>query len=502
MDYFHNILIGFQVTFQPMNFLFCFIGVFIGTLIGVLPGIGPSATMSILFPVAFTISPVASIIMLAGIYNGAMYGGSTTSILVNIPGETASVVTCLDGYQMALQGRAGPALGVAAFGSFIAGTLSVMGLMFLSAPLAKLALAFGPPEYAALVVLGITLVIYLTQRSILKGFMTAVAGFLLAFVGIDAVSGTARYTFGIPELMDGVGILPVAMGLFGVTEVFVNIDTPEERAILKGKVRNLLPTLQDWKESAGAMTRGSVLGFLLGIIPGGSAVLAAFASYAIEKQCSKHPEKFGHGAIAGVAGPEAANNAAVGGGMVPLFSLGIPSTVAIAILYAALMIHGIQPGPFLINEHPDIFWGLVASMYLGNIMLLIINLPLIGLWVQMLKVPQRVLLPLILLFCIVGAYATNNSFFDVWLMMLFGVIGYLMRQFDYEPAPLVLAYVLCPILEQSVRQSLMISGGSFLIFFARPISAVFLGLACFSLLSYTLFKKQRKVVLEEGEQSE
>jgi putative tricarboxylic transport membrane protein len=501
MDYFHNILAGFQIIFEPMNLLFCFIGAFIGTLIGVLPGIGPSATMSILLPVTFKISPVASIIMLAGIYNGAMYGGSTTSILVNIPGETASVVTCLDGYQMARQGRAGPALGIAAFGSFIAGTLSVMGLMFLSEPLAGLALAFGPPEYFALIILGITLVIYLTQRSILKGFMMAVVGFLLAFVGIDIVSGNARYTFGIPELMDGIGVLPVAMGLFGIAEVFSNIDTPEERAIFKAKVRNLLPNLQDWKDSAGAMTRGSVLGFFLGVIPGGSSVLASFASYAIEKRCSKHPEKFGHGAIAGVAGPESANNAATGGGMVPLFSLGIPPTVAIAILYAALMIHGIQPGPFLIKEHPDVFWGLVASMYLGNLMLLIINLPLIGLWVQMLKVPQRVLLPLILLFCIIGAYAINNSFSDVWLMMLFGVIGYLMRKFDYEPAPLVLAYVLCPILEQSARQSLMVSNGSFLIFITRPISAVFLAVACLSLLSYFFLKKQRKV-LDEGEPSE
>jgi putative tricarboxylic transport membrane protein len=419
MDYLQSILAGFQVTFQPINFLFCFIGVFVGTMIGVLPGLGPSATMSILFPIAFKISPLAAIIMLAGIYNGAMYGGSTTSILVNIPGETASVVTCIDGYQMSRQGRAGPALGIAAFGSFIAATFSIMMLMLISEPLAKLALAFGPPEYFSLIILGVTLVVYLTQRSILKGFMMAVAGFLLALVGIDGVSGTARYTFNIPELMDGFGILPIAMGLFGVTEVFSNMDTPEERAALKTALRNLLPTVQDWKDSTGALTRGSVLGFLLGIIPGGSSVLASFASYAIEKRCSKHPEKFGHGAIEGVAGPESANNAAACGGLVPLFTLGIPPTVAIAILYAALMIHGIQPGPFLIKEHPDIFWGLVASLYLGNIMLLVINLPLIGIWVKMLEVPKRILLPLILLFCIVGAYAVNNSFFDVWLMMLF-----------------------------------------------------------------------------------
>ncbi len=496
MELINNILIGFQTTFQPVNLLFCFIGVFIGTLIGVLPGLGPSAAMSILFPVAFKISPVASIIMLAGIYSGTMYGGSTTSILVNIPGETASVVTCLDGYQMARQGRAGPALGMAAFASFIAGTIGVMALMFLSKPLAKLALAFGPPEYFALIIMGMTLVTYLTQKSLLKGTMMAVVGFLLAFVGMDMVTGKARYTFGIPELMDGIGILPVAMGLFGVAEVFSNWNVPEQRTVFKTAIRHLLPTRQDWQHSSGALARGSVLGFLIGIIPGGSAVLGSFTSYAIEKRCSKHPEKFGHGAIEGVAGPEAANNAAAIGGMVPLFSLGIPPTVAIAILYAALMIHGIQPGPFLITEHPDVFWGVVASLYLGNVMLLIINLPLIGLWVQMLKVPQRILLPLILLFCVVGAFSINNNFFDVWVMMFFGVVGYLMRKFSYEPAPLVLAFVLCPILEQSMRQALMISGGSFMIFITRPISLIFLGIAVLSLLSYFFLNKQRGKVLD------
>jgi putative tricarboxylic transport membrane protein len=499
MEFFSSILIGFQVTFQPINLLFCFVGVFIGTLIGVLPGIGPSATMSILLPITFKISPVASIILLAGIYYGAMYGGSITSILVNIPGEAASVVTCLDGYQMARKGRAGPALGIAAFGSFIAGTFSVICLMFLSQPLSEFALAFGPPEYFALIILGITLLIYLTQKSIVKGFIMTAFGFLLAFVGIDTVTGKARYTFGIPELLDGVGILPVVMGLFGVGEVFSNLDAPEERAIFKAKLRSLLPNRQDWKDSKGAITRGTLIGFFVGIIPGGSGTLASFASYAVEKRCSKHPERFGHGVIEGVAGPESANNSAVGGGLAPLLALGIPPTPAFAILFAAFMIHGIQPGPFLIPEHPDVFWGLVTSMYLGNIMLLMINIPLIGLWVQLLRVPQRVLLPLILLFCIVGAYAINNSFFDVGITMLFGILGYLMTKFDYEPAPLVLAFVLCPILEQSMRQSLKLSGGSFLIFFTRPISAILLILAGLSLLSYFFFRKQRKV-LHEGKQ--
>ena len=491
---------GFQITFQPINLLYCFVGVFLGTLIGVLPGIGPSGTISILLCMTFKISPVTSIILLSGIYYGAMYGGSTTSILVNVPGEAASVVTCLDGYQMARQGRAGPALGIAAFGSFIAGTFSVIALMFLSYPLSKFALAFGPPEYFSLIILGVTLLSYLAQKSLVKALMMAVFGFLLSFVGIDMITGKARYTFGIPDLMDGVGILPIAMGLFGVAEVFENLAAPEERVIFKTKLQNLLPNRQDWKDSAGAITRGSLLGFLVGIIPGGSAVLASFMSYAVEKRCSKHPEKFGCGAIEGVAGPESANNSAFGGGLVPLFALGIPPSVVCALLFAALMMHGIQPGPFLIPEHPDVFWGLVASMYLGNIMLLVINIPLIGLWVQVLKIPSRVLFPLILLFCIVGVYSISNSFFDVGIMMLFGILGYLMKKFDYEPAPLVLAFVLGPIMEQGLRQSLKLSGGSFFIFVTRPVSATFLALAVLLLLSSFFFKKQR-AVLDEGEKT-
>jgi len=498
MEFLGNILTGFQITFQPINLFYCFIGVFLGTMIGVLPGIGPSATISILLPVTFKIPPVPSIILLAGIYYGAMYGGSTTSILVNVPGEAASVVTCLDGYQMARQGRAGQALGIAAFGSFIAGTFSVIGLMFLSYPLSKFALAFGPPEYFALILLGITILSYLAQKSMWKALMMAVFGFLLSFVGIDMITGKARFAFGISELMDGVGILPIAMGLFGVAEVLENLNLSEGRAIFKTKLRGLLPNRQDWKNSWKSISRGSFVGFILGIIPGGGAVLASFVSYAIEKRCSKHPEKFGHGAIEGVAGPESANNSAFGGGLVPLFGLGIPPSVVSALLFAALMMHGIQPGPFLIPEHPDVFWGLVASMYLGNIMLLIINIPLIGLWVQVLKVPQMVLLPLILLFCIVGTYAINNSFFDVGIMMFFGVLGYLMKKFEYEAAPLILAFVLGPIMEQSLRQSLKLSGGSFLIFLTRPVSAILLILAGLVLVSYFFFKRKREV-LDKGE---
>ena len=496
MEFLANILIGFQVAFQPINLLYCFFGVFLGTLIGVLPGIGPSGTIAILLSVTFKISPVSAIILLSGIYYGAMYGGSTTSILVNIPGEAASVVTCLDGHQMARQGRAGPALGIAAFGSFIAGTFSVICLMFLAYPLSQFALAFGPPEYFSLIILGITILTYLSQKSIVKAFMTATLGFLLSFVGVDIITGKPRYTFGIPTLMEGLGILPIAMGLFGIGEVLINLDAPGEKTILKTKLRNLLPSLQDWKDSYKAIARGSLLGFLIGIIPGGGAVLAAFASYGIEKRCSKHPERFGHGAIEGVAGPESANNAAFGGGLVPLLSLGIPPSLVCALLFAALMIHGIQPGPFLIPDHPDVFWGMVASMYLGNIMLLVINIPLIGLWVQVLKIPSRLLLPLIILFCIVGVYSINSSFFDVGMMMLFGVLGYLMIKFDYEPAPLVFAFVLGPIMEQGLRQSLSLSGGSFLIFFTRPVSVTLLSLSGLVLLSYIFFKKQREVLDE------
>ncbi len=498
MDFFANILSGFQVTFQPVNILYCFVGVLVGTLIGVLPGIGPTGTVSILLPATFAISPVASIILLAGIYYGAAYGGSTTSILVNVPGEASSVVTCLDGYQMARQGRAGPALGMAAFASFIAGTFSVIALMFLALPLSKFALAFGPPEYSSLIVMGITIVAYLAQKSLLKALMTASFGFLLSFIGIDMITGRARYTFAIPDLMDGIGVVPLVMGLFGVAEVLQNLDGSEARSTFKTRLGSLLPNRQDWKDSWKPITRGSIMGFVIGIIPGGTATLASFASYAAEKRCARHPERFGHGAIEGVAGPESANNSCFAGGMVPLFGLGIPTSIAAALVFAALMIHGIQPGPFLVTEHPDVFWGLVASMYLGNVMLLIINLPLIGLWVQVLKVPQWLLFPQILLFCIIGAYAINNALFDVGVMMLFGVLGYLMNKFGYEPAPLVLAFILGPVLEKSMRQSLRISGGSFSIFFTRPISVALLTLAAIVLVSYFVLEKQR-TVLDERE---
>jgi putative tricarboxylic transport membrane protein len=483
-----HILFGFQVAFQPVNLLYCFAGVFVGTLIGVLPGIGPVGAMSLLLPATFRIAPVGAIIMLAGIYYGAQYGGSTTSILVNIPGEASSVITCLDGYQMARKGRAGPALGMAAIGSFIAGTFAIVGLMFVAAPLAKAALRFGPPEYFSLMCLGLVILTFLTQGSMYKSLMMTLLGLLFGFVGLDLFTATPRFTLGMNELSDGVGIVPLVMGLFGISEILVNLEQSLKREIYATKVKGLFPTLQDWAVAKWAILRGTLLGFCLGILPGGGAVLGSFVSYAIEKKLSKYPEKFGTGVIEGVAGPESANNAASQASFIPLLSLGIPPNVVMAVLFGGLMIHGIQPGPLLIEKHPDLFWGVVASMYVGNMMLLVLNLPLVGMWVKILKVPYTILFPLIVLFCLIGVYSVNNSVFDIYVMILFGVIGYLMQKFGFEPAPLVLAYVLSPILETALRQSLNISGGSFAIFFSRPISMacllIVIGLLIFQISSF------------------
>jgi putative tricarboxylic transport membrane protein len=462
-----------------MNLLFCFFGTLLGTLIGVLPGIGPIGTISMLLPATFHMSPTGAIIMLAGIYYGAMYGGSTTSILVNIPGEAASVVTCLEGYQMARQGRAGAALGMAAFGSFIAGTLGIVGLMIFAAPLSEFALRFGSPEYFGLLLLGLTLVTYLSRGSIIKALMMGAFGIILSCVGLDSIQASPRMTFDIMQLWDGVGLVPVAMGLFGISEVLLNIETNESTEILKTGIKNLFPTITDWVRSIWPIIRGTVLGFFLGILPGGNPVIASFLSYGLEKRISKQPHEFGKGAIEGVAGPESANNSATSGGFIPLFTLGIPSNITMALMFGALLIHGMRPGPFLVKEHADLFWGVISSMYIGNVMLLILNLPLIPLWVQVLKVPYRILFPLILLFCIVGSYSLNNSTFDVLVMMIFGLLGYLFKKFEFEGAPLILAFVLGPMFETNLRQSLLLSKGSFMIFFSRPISAVFI---CVSLL--------------------
>ena len=492
MGVLESIILGFQVSFQPINLLYCFMGVLIGTLIGVLPGIGPVGAMAMLLPITFHAPPVSSIIMLAGIYYGAQYGGSTTSILVNIPGEASTVVTCLDGYQMARQGRAGPALGIAAFSSFIAGTLGVVGLMMFAFPLARAALKFGPPEYFSLMVLGLILLTYLAQKSLIKAIIMATLGLLLSYIGLDMVSGQVRFTLNITELLEGVGIIPIVMGLFGIAEILENMEVAITRSIFKTHVKGLFPTIKDWVNSIWAILRGTVLGFFLGILPGGGAVLASFTSYAVEKRLAKQPERFGKGAIEGVAGPESANNAASSGAFIPLMTLGIPSNVIMAMLFAGLLIHGLTPGPLLIKEHPDIFWGIVTSMYIGNVMLLILNLPLIGLWVQLLKIPFRVLFPMIILFCLVGVYSVNNSVLDIGLMIIFGVFGYIMRKCDYEPAPLVLAYVLGPMLEQALRQSLKMSDGSFTIFLLRPISGVSLaiGALLLTISVVTLIKRK------------
>jgi putative tricarboxylic transport membrane protein len=472
-----SIAFGLAVAVQPGNLLACFAGVFIGTLIGVLPGVGPVATMSLLLPATFAMSPTAAIIMMAGIYYGAMYGGSTTSILVNIPGEAASVVTCLDGYRMARQGRAGAALGMAAFGSFLAGSAGVLGVMLLAPPLARVALAFGPPEIFALLLIGFTMVTWLASGSRLKAVAMALLGLFLGTVGLDPISATPRFTLGTITLSDGIGVVPMIMGLFGVAEVLVNIEAGLRQEVFRTRIRGLLPTRQDWTDSAGPIARGSVLGFFLGILPGIGAIIPTFIAYAVEKRLSRHPERFGTGIIEGVAAPEAANNAATAGSMIPLLTLGIAPNVVMAVLLGAFLIQGVQPGPLLIAEHPQIFWGVIASMYVGNVMLLVLNLPLIGLWVQLLRVPYAILFPLVLLFSVIGVYGVAGNVWDVVVMLVFGAVGYAMRTLAYEPAPLVLAFVLGRMAEESIRQSLLMSRGSFAILVERPVAGALLGVA-------------------------
>jgi len=483
MDIFNNLATGFAVALAPINLLYCFLGSFIGTAIGVLPGLGPPATIALLLPVTYGIPATSAVILLAGIFYGAMYGGSTTSILLNIPGEAASVVTCLDGYQMARQGRAGAALAISAFGSFIAGTLSIVGLMLLAPPLAAFAIKFGPPENFALLVLGLMMVGYLAGGSMTKGLMMACLGLLLGTVGLDPIMGTQRFTYGIFKLSEGFEFILVAMGLFGIGEVLVNVEQTIKAEVFETKLRGLLPNREEWRTSAAPIARGSLLGFFIGVLPGGGAIISSFISYALEKKLSKHPERFGKGAIEGVAAPEAANNSAATGSFIPLLTLGIPGNASIAMIFAALLIHGIRPGPLLVAEKPEVFWGLVASMYIGNVMLLVLNLPLIGLWVRLLRVPYPLLAPLILVFVLIGAYSVNNSAFDVGITIAFGFFGYLMRKFAFEPAPLVLAMILGPQLEASLRRSLIYSHGELGVFFERPIAAALMALALLMLLS-------------------
>jgi putative tricarboxylic transport membrane protein len=499
MDIFSNLLFGFEVVLQPINFLYCFVGVFVGQLIGVLPGIGPVGAMSILLPATFGVPPVTGVIMLAGIYYGAMYGGTITSVLVNIPGEAATVVTCLDGYQMAKKGRAGPALGIAAMGSFIGGTFSLILLGFLVYPLAEAALKFGPPEYFSLMCMGMTVVAYLAKGSFVKAVIMAILGLILGCVGTDIISGRLRFVLGISQLSDGIGIVPLAMGLFGISEVLTNIERPFKGMTFQTtKIKDLLPNLEDWKRSIGSIVRGSFIGFFLGVLPGGGSILSSFVSYSTEKRVSKNPEEFGWGAIEGVAGPETANNAATGGAFIPLLALGIPPNVVMALLLGALLIHGIAPGPLFVKQHPDVFLGTIASMYIGNGMLLLLNLPLIGIWVRVLKIPLRILFPLILLFCLIGSYAVHNSIFDILVMIVFGLVGYVLRKFEYEEAPLLLAFILGPMLEQAFRQSLIMSGGELSIFFTRPISCVafLLAIVLFASTGFGALRKARARVTQ------
>jgi putative tricarboxylic transport membrane protein len=493
-----NVLLGIQVVFQPMNILFCFLGALLGTLVGVLPGLGPVGAISIFLPASLHMNPLQALIMVAGIYYGAQYGGSTTSILLNIPGEPSSVVTCIDGYQMARKGRAGPALGMSAFGSFIGGTIGVLLLMVLALPLVKVALRFGPPEYFSLMVVGIVLLTFLSNYSTTKSLIAGAFGIFLATIGSDLMSGTPRFTFQMYTLMDGLGIVPVSMGLFGITEILLNIESGLKQDVYGTKVltKTLLPTLQDWMASKWAIVRGAFLGFFLGVLPGGGVILASFVSYAVEKRFSKHPEMFGKGAIEGVAGPETANNAGAQGSFVPLLSFGFPSNVVMALLLSIFLIHGITPGPLLIKNQPEIFWGLIMSMYLGNIMLILLNLPLIGIWVRFLRVPYPLLFPFIILFCLIGVYSLNNNVIEIVIMVLFGVIGYFMRKFQYDPAVLVLAMVLGPLMETAFRRSLIMYQRSFFIFFERPISLVFLLIAIL-LLTYPVLRKGRKLPLRE-----
>ena len=491
MEALSGLLGGFVMALSMDNLLVCFIGSLLGTITGVLPGVGPTAAMALLIPVSFGLSPTASLILLAAIYYGAMYGGSTTSILLNIPGEAASVVTCIDGYRMARKGRAGAALAVAAIGSWIAGTIAVIGLMLFAPPLAKFALMFGPPEYFAVALLGLILLSNMTGNFI-RSILSVVLGLMLATVGIDLVSGSTRFTFGFSELLDGVEFAPVIMGLFGFSEVLSVVGSSNPNVeVIKVKFRDLYPTWKEIKRSIGPVFRGTLIGFPIGLLPGPSGTLASFAAYKLEKSVSKHPEEFGQGAIEGVAGPESANNAASTSSLIPLFALGLPFAPPVAILLSGLMIHGISPGPMFVTDHPEIFWTVIASMYLGNVMLLVLNLPLVGVFASLIKTPPKILMPIITAIIFVGAYSVNGSLFDVALLIIFGVVGYVMKKCDFEPAPLIVGLVLGRLFEESLRQGLGLVNGKFILFFQRPITLILFILSALIVAwsLYSMFKK-------------
>ena len=503
METLDSLMLGFSVALRPDVLWYAFIGCIVGTLVGMLPGIGPLAGISILLPLTFGLNATNAIVMLAGIYYGSQYGGSTTSILLRIPGEAASVMTCIDGNAMARNGRGGAALCIAAVGSFIAGTFGVIMLTMVAPPLATFALRFGPPEYTALLLLGLIFLAYMSTSSLVRTLLMAAFGLLLGTIGIDVMTGHFRFSFNIAELGDGIGIVPVAVGLFGLGEILATPSRQVTTDVARPKLRELLPNRDEWRQAAGPIARGSVLGFVIGIIPGSAHIISSFMSYALEKRISKTPEEFGKGAVAGVAGPELANNSASTGAFVPMLALGIPTGPVTAVLIAALLIHGVPPGPTLVNDHPNVFWGFVASMYVGNLMLLALNLPLVGLFVNLLRIPYAYLYPLIIMFCVIGVYEVNHSIVDVWIMLIMGVVGYGLKKFGFDPAPLVLGLVIAPIFEMSLRQSLIMSDGTWLIFLQRPISLLLLGICLVLLLmsaySYVMQRKDWRAKLAEAE---
>ena len=502
MELFDHLALGFSVAFTAQNLMYAFVGCLLGTLIGVLPGIGPVATIAMLLPATYVLPPVAALIMLAGIYYGAQYGGSTTAILVNLPGESSSVVTVIDGYQMARKGRAGPALAAAGLGSFFAGCVGTLILAAFAVPLTEVAFKFGPAEYFSLMILGLIGAVVLASGSLIKAIGMIVLGLLLGLVGTDVNSGVARYSFDIPELTDGIGFIVIAMGVFGYGEIISNLSRPEEqREVFTGKVDHIYPTKEDWKRMLPAILRGTGLGSALGILPGGGAMLSAFAAYTIEKKTQLKPGEvpFGKGNIRGVAAPESANNAGSQTSFIPLLTLGIPPNAVMALMVGAMTIHNIQPGPQVMTSNPELFWGLIASMWLGNLMLIILNLPLIGLWIKLLTVPYRWLFPAIVLFCAIGVYSTNNNTWDVWMVGWFGIIGYIFIKLGMEPAPLLLGFILGPMMEENLRRALLLSRGDWSVLVTRPLSATLLALSALLLVIVLLpaVKKSREVAFEE-----
>jgi putative tricarboxylic transport membrane protein len=501
MELLSNLALGFGVALTLNNILYCFIGCVLGTLIGVLPGIGPIATISMLLPATFVLPPISALIMLAGIYYGAQYGGSTTAILVNLPGEVSSVVTCLDGYQMARKGQAGKALGIAALGSFFAGSVATLLIAAFAPPLAELALKFGPADYFSLMVLGLIAAVVLAHGSLIKAIAMIILGLLLGLIGTDVNSGVARYSFNMPELIDGIGIGTIAMGMFGFSEIIRNLETGEgEREVFTKSISGLWPNWSDIKQAFPATIRGTILGSALGILPGGGPVLGSFSAYTLEKKWSKYPEKFGTGVIEGVAAPESANNAAAQTSFIPLLTLGIPSNPTMALMIGAMIIHGIQPGPQIMTAKPELFWGMIASMWVGNFMLVVLNLPLIGMWVKLLTVKYDYLFPAILIFCCIGVYSISNAYMDVLLAGLFGFIGYVFIKLETEPAPLLLGFVLGPMMEENLRRALLLSRGDPMVLLTRPISLTLLVISAVLLLlvAAPAISKRREEAFQEG----